>query len=84
MGWSRPDEDFRADHERDHRKNFIEDDAGPIALRLQPRLLSTAMDVALIVRGLSNLQEAGKLIDAYADAKAAEIRLDAVAAGARP
>lgn len=84
MGWSRPDEDFRADYEREHRKNFIEEDGEPIALRLQPKLLSTAMDVALIVRGMSNLQDAGKLIDAYADAKAAEKRLDAVAAGANP
>ena len=82
MGWSRPDEEFRADHAHDHRKNFIEEDSAPLALRLQPRLLSTAMDVALIVRNMNNLYEAGKLIDQYADAKAAEKRLDAVAAGA--
>jgi len=69
------------DHERDHAKNWLPH-SDPIPLRLQPRLLSTAMDVALIVRGMSNLYEAGKLIDAYADAKAAEQRLEAVAAGA--
>lgn len=81
MAWHHPNlDDF--DRAHDHRKNFIEDETGPVALRLQPKLLSTAMDVALIVRSMTNLYEAGKLIDAYADARAAEKRLDAVAAGA--
>ena len=79
MGWSRPNEDERADYERDLRKH---DSGDPIPLRLKPGPLSTAMDIALIVRGMNNLVEAGKLIDQYADWKAAGERMDAVRAGA--
>jgi hypothetical protein len=42
------------------------------------------MDVAIIVRNISSIEQAVVLIEAYADAKAAAQRLDAVAAGARP
>jgi hypothetical protein len=68
----------RADHDRDLRKH---DD---IPLRLQPRPLSTAMDVAILVRALDNIEQAAALIERFVDAKAAEQRLEAVAAGARP
>jgi hypothetical protein len=67
----------RADHYRDHAKHET------IPHRLD-RPLSTAMDVALLVRALSNIEDAAALIDRFVDAKAAEQRLDAVAAGARP
>lgn len=77
MGWSRPDEDYRADHYRDERKHDT------LPHRLDP-LFSLAMDVAIAVKDAPNLHVAAGLIDAYADAKAAQQRLDAVAAGARP
>lgn len=48
--------------------------------------ISTAMDIALIVRGLKNLPDAAALIERYAEryanAKADAERMDAVAAGA--
>lgn len=99
MGWSRSDEDYRADHYRDHAKHeprprdrgFTDSDVlgkyngpDPLPLHVQAPPLSTAMDIAICVRGMKNLQEAAALIDRYVEAKAAEVRLDAVAAGARP
>jgi hypothetical protein len=88
------------DHQRDERKHdprpgdrgFTDSDVlgkfngavDPLPLRLQPGPLSTAMDIALCVRGMKNVQEAAALIERFVDAKAAEQRLDAVAAGARP
>lgn len=77
MGWSRSDEEFRADHYRDERKH----DTLPHRL---DRPISTAMDVAILVRALGNIEDAAALIERFVDAKAAEKRLDAVAAGARP
>jgi hypothetical protein len=68
----------RADHYRDLAKH---DDALPHRL---DRPLSTAMDVAILVRALGNIEDAAALIERFVDAKAAEQRLDAVAAGARP
>lgn len=67
----------RADHYRDERKH----DALPHRF---DRPLSTAMDVAILVRALGNIEDAAALIERFVDAKAAEQRLDAVAAGARP
>jgi hypothetical protein len=88
----------RADHDRDLAKheprpgrNFTDSDVlgkftgePAIPLRLQPAPLSTAHDVAIIVRNISSIEQAAALIESYADAKAAAQRLDAVAAGARP
>lgn len=65
----------RADHDRDLRKH----DTLPHRL---DRPLSTAMDVAILVRALGNIEDAAALIDQFVDTKAAEQRLDAVAAGA--
>ena len=48
------------------------------------RPLSTAMDIAILVRALGNIEDAVALIEQFVNAKAAEQRLDAVAAGARP
>lgn len=68
------------DHVRDYRKH----DTDPLPLRLQPKPLSTAMDVAILVRALDNIEQAAALIEQFVNTKAAEQRLDAVAAGARP
>ena len=46
--------------------------------------IPTAVEVAATVMMMKNITEAAALIEQYADAKAAEQRLDAVAAGARP
>ena len=73
------------DHLRDERKvDRTGRDFDPLPLRLQPGPLSTAMDVAILVRALGNIEDAAALIERFVDAKAAEQRLDAVAAGARP
>jgi len=69
--------DAHWDHERDLRKHDF--DPHP---PLPP--ISTAMDIALCVRGMDNLPAAAALIEQYAATKAAADRLDAVAAGARP
>lgn len=90
----------RADHYRDHAKHeprpgdrgFTDSDvlgkftgpSDPLPLRLQPKPLSTAMDVAILVRTLGNIEDAAALIEQFVNTKAAEQRLDAVAAGARP
>jgi hypothetical protein len=89
----------RADRYRDHAKHeprpgdrgFTDSDVlgkftgstDPLPLRFE-RPLSTAMDVAILVRALGNIEDAAALIERFVDAKASEQRLDAVAAGARP
>jgi hypothetical protein len=87
----------RADHYRDHAKQeprpgdrgFTDSDVlgkfsgDPLPYRFD-RPLSTAMDVAILVRTLGNIEDAAALIERFVDAKASEQRLDAVAAGARP
>ncbi|HEX7881934.1 MAG TPA: hypothetical protein VF499_04260 [Afipia sp.] len=73
------------DNYREHERELRRDEfrpGDPIPLRFQPKPLSTAHDVAILVRNLKNVDDAAALIDRYADAKAAEQRLDAVAAGA--
>jgi hypothetical protein len=51
--------------------------------RLTPQI-PTAIEVAATVKIMKNLTEAAALIEQYAAAKAAEQRLEAVAAGANP
>jgi hypothetical protein len=73
------------DHVRDLRK--AEPRPGErdyVPLHAQSAPLSTSMDIAICVRGMKNIQDAAALIDRYVEARAAEQRLDAVAAGARP
>jgi len=83
MGWSRSDEEFRADHDRDERKHEWRpgDKPSPRPDLPQPSLL--AIETALMVRheGIK-LELAAQLIEEYARAEAARIRLEAVAAGA--
>jgi len=59
MGYSRPDEEFRADRERDERKH----DTLPHRLN---RPISTAEDIAVCVRGMKNFSDAAALIEQYA------------------
>lgn len=67
MGWSRPDEESRADHYRDdHKHELRPGDRDYVPLHAQAAPISTAMDIALIVRGLKNPTEAAALIDQYA------------------
>jgi hypothetical protein len=68
------------DHLRDERKH--EPRPSDIPLRLQPKPLSTAMDVAILVRALDNIEQAAALIETFVDERASEQRLEAVAAGA--
>lgn len=75
MGFSRPDEEYRADYERDHRKH------GRRPHRLD-RKISTAIDIALLCRSMDNVEDAAALIDLYAANRASEARMEAVAAGA--
>ena len=73
------------DNYREHERDLRHDEpraSDPIPLRFQPKPLSTAHDVAILVRNLKSVDDAAALIERYADAKAAEQRLDAVAAGA--
>lgn len=69
MGWSRPDEDHRADHSRDLRKH----DSLPHRV---DRQISTAIDIALLCRLMDNIQDAADLIEQYAQMVAAGARLD--------
>ena len=81
----------RADHYRDERRHdlrpgdrgFQTPSSSEVPARFD-RPLSTSMDVVLLIRAMANLEDAAALIDRFIDAKAAEQRLDAVAAGARP
>jgi hypothetical protein len=70
------------DHERDLRKHDTPSRHRP-AHRFD-RPISTALDIAVCVRAMDNLQAAAELIERYVAAKAQEQRLDAIAAGARP
>lgn len=73
MGWSRPDEECRADYERDLHKHDFEP--------LKPTPHSTAMDIAMFVQRMS-LVDGGKLIQQWAGWQADAERGDAVRAGA--
>lgn len=70
------------DHERDLRKHDTPSRHRPTDRFDRP--ISTALDIAICVRGMDDLQAAAELIDRYVAAKAQEQRLDAIAAGARP
>jgi len=62
-----PTPDEIADHERDHLKNY---EARPPGIN--------ATEIALIVKGLKNIDECAKLIDQYADMVAAGAKLEGV------
>lgn len=69
-------QDERFDRAHDHRKNWIDPD--PLPLRLQP-VVPAAMEVLLIVKGLTDYNAAANLIEAYAQTVASQARLQAVA-----
>lgn len=76
MGWSHPDEDFRADHYRDmHRDEPRAGEKGYVAHRLD-KPLTTAMDIVVLVKKLDNYADAAALIDQYAGMVAAAARAD--------
>lgn len=76
MGWSRPDEDFRADHDRDSRKHdWRPGDAPELATRLD-RPITTAMDIVVLVKAMPSYLDAAKLIEQYAGMVAAGARVD--------
>lgn len=74
--------DSHWDHERDLRKHDTPSRHQP-AHRLDTPI-SPAVEVAMAVKAMKNIAEAAKLIEQYADTRAAERRLEAVAAGANP
>lgn len=74
MSWRHPTEQDW-DHKRDLRKH------DPLPARFDIPL-STAMDIVVLVKAMDNYTDAAALIERYADGKAAQTRLDAVAAGA--
>lgn len=83
MGWSRPDEDSRADHFRDQHKHDWRpgDKPEPRPDLPEPSLL--AIECALMVRHQGiKLQLAAQLIEEFARAEYQRIRLEACAAGA--
>lgn len=63
------------DHERDLRKH----DSLPHRV---DRKISTAIDIVLLVRVMDSIEDAAALIDLYAENRASEARMAAVAAGA--
>lgn len=61
----------RWDRDRDYRKH----DTPPLPDRMD-KPLTTAMDIVVLVKALSNYSDAAKLIDQYADMVAAAARAD--------
>lgn len=78
MGWSRHDEEARADHYRAERKHDF-----PSIRHLEPKI-SRALELAILIKNLPNVTDGAKLIEDYVAERASEQRLEAVAAGARP
>ncbi len=66
----------RWDRERDYRKHEPRP-SDPIPLRLQP-VVPGAMEVAILVKGISDYTAAANLIEQYAQTVAAEAKLQAV------
>jgi hypothetical protein len=74
----------RYDHDRDIRKHDWRPgdppslSPDPIPFRLQP-VMPAALEIAVLVKGISNYTDAAKLIEQYAQTVASEARLEAVA-----
>jgi hypothetical protein len=66
------------DHERDLRKH----DFDPLPAHRFDLHIPTAVEIAAQVKITPNILTCAKMIEAYADARAEQGRLDAVAAGA--
>lgn len=81
MGWHRPDEDSRADNERDlakHEPRPGEKDYVPHRLDVE---IPTAVDIAFMVKALP-LMKGAEVIEQYLKETADRARMDAVRAGA--
>lgn len=75
MGWSRPDEESRADHDHDHRKNWTGDD---VPYRFDVKI-ATALEIAALGRMAGvTLQQSAELIEQYARVKAGEAACEAI------
>ena len=70
MGWNAADEEYRADHYRDERKHDF-----PTIRRLEPKV-TTALEIAILVKNLPNVTEGAQLIEQYAHVVAACVRAD--------
>lgn len=77
-----------ADHEHEREPRKHEDRPGdrgfepPKLTELPSRLsppIATALEVAILVKGIKNIRDAEKLVEQYAQTVAAEARLQAVA-----
>lgn len=78
MGWSRSDEDYRADHYRDERKHEPRPGEPDFPLRLETAPITGALEIAILVQAIP-LERAAELIEAYARSQAAAARLEATA-----
>lgn len=66
MGYNSRDEDWQADRARDEQKHDFE----PLPHRLD-RQISTALETAVMVKGVKDPREAAKLVEQYANTKVA-------------
>lgn len=71
----------RADHDRDERKHEwrpgdVVQPGDAIPLHVEPKPLSTALEIALLVKALPRITDAAALIEQYGDTRASEGRLD--------
>lgn len=76
MGYSRNDEDSRADHYHDSRKHDFEPLPRSPIDRLTPPI-ATALEIAVLVKGTRDIREAAKLVEQYANTVASGAALDA-------
>lgn len=60
----------------DHRYDLRKHDTDPLPARMQVPL-ATALEVAVMVKGLKNIRDAEKLVEQYAQTVAAEAALQA-------
>jgi hypothetical protein len=75
MSWRHPTEaDW--DRSRDYRKHEPRP-SDPLPARMQVPM-ATALEVAIMCKGLKNIRDAEKLVEQYAQTVAAEARLQAV------
>lgn len=65
---------------REHERDLRHDEPRPtddLPARLKPPI-ATALEVAILVKGVKNIRDAEKLVEQYAQTVAAQARLDAV------
>lgn len=78
MGWSRPDEESRADYYRDRIKHEPLPCDPPLSVQ---RDLSPAEDVIAFIKRTDNYAECAEALESYHRERRSEERLEAVAAG---